>query len=137
MANGEYGDIGLRVRQRREELGLTREKMAERAGLSVQFMASVELGKQSMTTDSLKKVCRALCVSADYIVFGTRGPAIQNMTLTPPWSRSARNSAPMRNKCCAHLFRPYSPKGNIFHSFQHCIFCPFCKQNRYILAQFT
>ena len=33
MANGEYGDIGLRVRQRREELGLTREKMAERAGL--------------------------------------------------------------------------------------------------------
>ena len=72
MANGEYGDIGLRVRQRREELGLTREKMAERAGLSVQFMASVELGKQSMTTDSLKKVCRALCVSADYIVFGTR-----------------------------------------------------------------
>ena len=49
MANGEYGDIGLRVRQRREELGLTREKMAERAGLSVQFMASVELGKQSMT----------------------------------------------------------------------------------------
>ena len=66
MANGEYGDIGLRVRQRREELGLTREKMAERAGLSVQFMASVELGKQSMTTDSLKKV------SADYIVFGTR-----------------------------------------------------------------
>ena len=33
---------------------------------------SVELGKQSMTTDSLKKVCRALCVSADYIVFGTR-----------------------------------------------------------------
>lgn len=55
MANGEYGDIGLRVRQRREELGLTREKMAERAGLSVQFMASVELGKQSMTTDSLKK----------------------------------------------------------------------------------
>ena len=72
MANGEYGDIGLRVRQRREELGLTREKMAERAGLSVQFMASVELGKQSMTTDSLKKVCRELCVSADYIVFGTR-----------------------------------------------------------------
>lgn len=126
MANGEYGDIGLRVRQRREELGLTREKMAERAGLSVQFMASVELGKQSMTTDSLKKVCRALCVSADYIVFGTR-PGFQNMTLTPPWSRSARNSAPMRNKCCAHLFRPYSPKGNIFHSFQHCIFCPFCK----------
>ena len=30
MANGEYSDIGLRVRQRREELGLTREKMAER-----------------------------------------------------------------------------------------------------------
>ena len=72
MPNSLSSEIGLRVRRRREELGLTREKMAELAGLSVQFMASVELGKQSMTTDSLVKPCRALGVSADYIVFGEK-----------------------------------------------------------------
>lgn len=67
-------EIGARVRRRREELGLTREKMAELAGLSVQFTASIELGKQRMTTDSLAKICKALGVSADHIVFGSDIP---------------------------------------------------------------
>lgn len=75
MPDGTTGKIGARVRTRREELGLTREKFAELAGLSVQFAASIELGKQRMTTDSLAKVCRALCVTADYIVFGKELPA--------------------------------------------------------------
>lgn len=71
MQDTSTKEIGARVRARREELGLTREKLAELAGLSVQFMASIELGKQRMTTDSLARVCRALSVSADHIVFGS------------------------------------------------------------------
>lgn len=79
-------EIGARVRRCREELGLTREKLAELAGLSVQFAASIELGKQRMTTDSLAKVCMALGVSSDYIVFGSDKPVPEhdlNAMLTP------------------------------------------------------
>ncbi|MDO5111825.1 MAG: helix-turn-helix transcriptional regulator [Clostridia bacterium] len=86
MPDTSTKEIGARVRKRREELGLTREKMAELAGLSVQFAASIELGKQRMTTESLAKVCRALNISADYILFGSDRPVPAhdlNAMLTP------------------------------------------------------
>lgn len=88
-------EIGARVRKRREELGLTREKMAELAGLSVQFAASIELGKQRMTTDSLAKICRALCVTADYIVFGEETPAQPHdlNAMLAPLGKEAREQA--------------------------------------------
>ncbi len=86
MPDTSTKEIGMRVRRRREEMGLTREKMAELAGLSVQFAASIELGKQRMTTESLAKVCRALDISADHIVFGNARPVPEhdlNSLLTP------------------------------------------------------
>ena len=86
MQDMSMREIGMRVRGRREALGLTREQLAELTGLSVQFMASIELGKQRMTTDSLAKVCKALGISADYVVFGSDGPVPEhdlNRLLTP------------------------------------------------------
>jgi len=62
--------IGQRVRKRREQLGLTREALAEWSDLSIQFLADVETGKKNMTTNSLYKVARALNVSTDLLVFG-------------------------------------------------------------------
>lgn len=62
--------IGNRIRNRRESLGLVREKLAEQCELSVQFLADIEKGRKNMTTLSLYKVAKALNMSADYILFG-------------------------------------------------------------------
>jgi len=75
--------IGRRVRKRREYLGLTREVLAEWAELSMQFLADVETGKKSMTTNTLYRVARALNTTTDSLVFGqqdaTERPAISAM----------------------------------------------------------
>lgn len=95
MMDAATKEIGTRVRERREKLGLTREKLAELAGLSVQFTASIELGKQRMTTDSLARICRALHVSSDYIVFGEEmqeDPHDLN-AMTAPLGKEAREQA--------------------------------------------
>ena len=63
-------EIGLRVRRRREALGYSREKLAEVSGLAVSFLGSVELGKSDFSVSTLKKLCAALGVSSDYILFG-------------------------------------------------------------------
>ena len=88
-------EIGMRVRNRREELHFTREQTAELAGLSVQFMASIELGKQRMTTDSLARVCKALGISADYIVFGSDRPVPEHdlNAMLMPLDKKAREQA--------------------------------------------
>ena len=63
--------IGRRIRQRREFLRLTREQAAEKAEISFQFLAEIESGKKSMTTNTLAKLVPALGVSADYVLFGS------------------------------------------------------------------
>lgn len=63
-------EIGQRVRKIREYHEMTREKLAEYADISVQFLASIESGKKSMTTFTLYKMAKALQVSPDYLVCG-------------------------------------------------------------------
>lgn len=63
-------EIGARVRKCRERLGYSREVLSERADLATSFISSIELGSASFTVETLIKLCRALGVSADLILFG-------------------------------------------------------------------
>ncbi len=63
--------IGGRVRQRREELGYTREFTAELANISVQFLFDIEKGKKSMTALTIVNLANALSLSVDFLLLGT------------------------------------------------------------------
>ena len=63
-------EIGARVRQRRQELGCTREQIAERANISVQFLFDIEKGKKSMTALTIVNLAEALSVSIDFLLLG-------------------------------------------------------------------
>ena len=63
-------EIGGRIRRCREALGYSREDFAEKADLAVSFLGKIELGTASFTAEPFVKICRALGVSADYILFG-------------------------------------------------------------------
>ena len=64
--------IGLRLREKREQAGYTREKLGELCSLSPRFIANVELGDSTFSLDSLMMVCRVLSCSSDDLLFGTR-----------------------------------------------------------------
>ena len=64
-------EIGARVRQRRKALGYTREYIAERANISVQFLFDIEKGKKSMTAMTIVNLAEALSVSIDFLLLGT------------------------------------------------------------------
>lgn len=68
--NTENQTIGKRIRSFREFQKLSREALAEKANISTQFLADIESGKKGMTVTTLKKICLALHVSSDSIVFG-------------------------------------------------------------------
>lgn len=65
----ENAVFGLRIRAVREMQKLSREKLAELANISTQFLADIETGKKGMTVLTLKKICLALHISSDLIVF--------------------------------------------------------------------
>ena len=63
-------EIGERAAKRRNELNLTQENVAEKAGLSQQFYACIERGIKGASAETLLKLSRALNISADYLLTG-------------------------------------------------------------------
>ena len=55
--------FGEAVRTRRRELGLTQERLAERAGLHRVYVAEVELGKRNVSLVNIERLAVALSVS--------------------------------------------------------------------------
>lgn len=76
-------EIGLRLRGMREQRPLTRERLAEYADISVQFLADIETGRKGMTVQTLRKLALALHCTADDIVFGPPPEAEAGASLPP------------------------------------------------------
>lgn len=82
----QWVTVGERVSKLRKNLGLTQEKLAEQADISIQFLVQIEHGKRTMKIATLRKLCSALSVSADYLINGKEdypGSAEVNALLAP------------------------------------------------------
>jgi len=59
--------IGKRIRQLRNQARYTQEQFAEKAGLSLNYIAMIETGKRTPTIETLNKISQALdCNLADF-----------------------------------------------------------------------
>ena len=63
-------EVGKRVMERRKQLGLTQEQLAERSEVTTQFVSYAESGKRAMRAENLMKIAAALEVSTDYLLTG-------------------------------------------------------------------
>lgn len=64
-------EIGGRIRKKREEMGYTREQLADIIDKSARTIYEIEDGNVGMSTTTLSDLALALELSADYILFGT------------------------------------------------------------------
>lgn len=67
--NIKYRKIGLRLAQRRKELGYTQPQLGERIGVSKNHISQIENGK-SFSLEVFLDLCEALEITPDYILFG-------------------------------------------------------------------
>lgn len=63
--------MGERIAQRRKQLRLTQEELAEAAGVTPQTISTAELGKKALRPANIIKICSALGISPDYLLLGT------------------------------------------------------------------
>lgn len=63
-------EIGNRIAERRKQLGLTQEALADKGDMTTQFVSYTEAGKRAMRPENLLKISSALEVSADYLLTG-------------------------------------------------------------------
>lgn len=71
-------EVGKRIADRRRQLGLTQEELAEKGDLTPQFVSYAELGKRAMRPENLLKLSEALGVSTDYLLTGYRNDRDDN-----------------------------------------------------------
>ena len=73
--------MGQRFRDAREAKGWTREQLAEKMGLSVQFITDLELGNSGIRLDRFAELCQLLNVNAHTALFGNveQLPTLSNL----------------------------------------------------------
>ena len=62
--------MGARIRARREQIGLSREKLAAKLGVTGKFIADVEYGEIGISLTNIYKLKQILGVSADFLLEG-------------------------------------------------------------------
>lgn len=63
-------EIGLRIKNIRLNMNMTKQKMADLLGISGQYLGMIERGEGTLSVDKLKILCDMTGLSADYILFG-------------------------------------------------------------------
>jgi transcriptional regulator with XRE-family HTH domain len=67
----DYGVIGKRIKQAREEKGLTQEKLAESLEVSNAYISKIERGKTDVGLKRLSEISEVLEESMGYLLSGT------------------------------------------------------------------
>jgi len=60
--------VGAVLRARREELGISQEELAERAGVDRSYISILERGLKSPTLETLEKICSALGTLPEQVI---------------------------------------------------------------------
>lgn len=63
-----FEQVGKRIRQERNKLKITQEKLAEFAGLTESYIGQIERGNKNPSLESLINISNVLGVTVDYLL---------------------------------------------------------------------
>lgn len=67
----DFSKIGARIRNKRLELKLTQEQLAEKTGLTETYIGAIERATSKCSIETLVKISQTLKMNMDYLLFGT------------------------------------------------------------------
>jgi len=73
-----FQQIGARIRERRDEVGLTQSELAQQLGLERTSITNIELGNQKTSVQVLYRICLSLKISIENLL-----PPLQDVTGGP------------------------------------------------------
>lgn len=60
--------FGQKVREERSKIGLSQEKLAERAGVHRTYIGMIERAEKNITLENIEKIAKALEISLDKLM---------------------------------------------------------------------
>ena len=96
-------EVGIHIQIARERAGYTQEKLSEMLNLSPNHLSAIERGVSGVSLDVLKRLCRLLGVSADYIIFGEENPCDDTYNLALQLAKADKRLQPQTQKILAAM----------------------------------
>lgn len=66
----DFNSLGKRIAKRRHELGYKQCVVAEKAGISNNYLSNIEKGKSIPSLETFADICIALSTTPDYLLLG-------------------------------------------------------------------
>lgn len=66
----DYVNIGQRIARRRIQAGLKQTTLAEKVGISNNYLSSIERGREKPRLETIISICKELRVTPDYLFMG-------------------------------------------------------------------
>lgn len=82
--NNLYAHVGVRLKIRRRELGLTQKEVAKHIGVTYQQLQKYESGKSRVDSDRLFELARILKVDIEYFFVTAEGATAKGQAKTQP-----------------------------------------------------
>lgn len=73
-------ELGKRVKQQRLAQKMTQAQLAEKAGITAQYLSHIENGNQKMSIAVFSRICNALNVSADKILYNRSPESLRHIS---------------------------------------------------------
>ena len=70
MNDADLSGIGKRIQNRRKQLMITQEQLADMMNVSIQMVSNLERGNKAIRIDNLINLSQILDISTDYILTG-------------------------------------------------------------------
>ena len=82
-------DMGRRIYDRRKQLHMTQDTLAELANITPQTVSTAELGQKAMRPETIIGICSALDISTDFLLRGIitaedKGCLVQKISVLTP-----------------------------------------------------
>ena len=89
---GEMATVGDRIREVREEMRMTQDRLADLTGLSKGFLSDVENNKRNIGAQNLLKIANVLGASVDFLLRGEVADvsAVEPVVIPPELSQAAQ-----------------------------------------------
>jgi transcriptional regulator with XRE-family HTH domain len=95
LVAGELEDIGTRLREERDRVGISQRELARRIGLSASMISQIESGQSKPSVSTLYDIVTELGVSVDEIFGGGNGSAVAPGSEDGAASGGATHHGPM------------------------------------------
>lgn len=89
MRELDYRKMGMRIRQVRKAKGWSQDELAQKSGISMSFLGHIERGTRIMSLETFVRICSALEVGADELLWGVANPSETALNL---WNLTEQRS---------------------------------------------